>query len=505
MKKHALLNYYDNIESYIDDASKNNNKLYWKLLKDVFHTKPGNELPPIKYTDSNGKDSIAFSDIDKIEILNEYFSSISNISNTGKSVPEMFLQCDDSLEDIIIEEYEVIDIISVLLVNKAIGPDCISHKMLKATIHTVCKPLQLLFNRSLSEKAFPDCWKLAHVLPLFKKEDPSLSCNYRPVSLLSCVSKIMERIIFKHVYNYFHRNNLFFKYQAGFLPGHSTVYQLIETYHSIVKNIDEGKSCCMVFCDLSKAFDRVWHEGLLFKLQTYGMRGNLFQWFKSYLYNRQQKVMYKDLLSNSLKINAGVPQGSVLGPLLFLIYVNDVAHNMLSFCRLYADDNSIQYADKNLKNIECVLNHDLRILEKWSEDWLLQFNPNKTKVLFFGKLAHNQIPQLLFQGCQLEIVSSHKHLGLIFSDDLKWSVYIDNIVNHAYKKLGLIKKLKFTLCREKLSKMYITFVRPILEYASVVWDGCAISDLEKLEKVQLTCCKNCNRFVYFGIKRIFIL
>ena len=122
-----------------------------------------------------------------------------------------------------------------------------------------------------------------------------------------------------------------------------------------------------------------------------------------------------------------MPQGSVLGPLLFLIYVNDVAQNMLSFCRLYADDNSIQNADKNVNNIECMLNYDLTILEKWSEDWLLQFNPNNTKILFFGKTKHNSTPQRFFQGCQLEIVSSHKHLGLLFSDDLKWSVYIDNI------------------------------------------------------------------------------
>ena len=134
----------------------------------------------------------------------------------------------------------------------------------------------------------------------------------------------MERIVFKHVYNYFHCNNLFYKYQAGFLPGHSTVYQLIETYHNIVKNIDEGKSCMFFFAICQKAFDRVWHEGLLFKLQTYGINGSLLQWFKDYLYNRQHKVFFnKDLLSNSLKINAGVPQGSIFRPLLFLIYFFD--------------------------------------------------------------------------------------------------------------------------------------------------------------------------------------
>ena len=124
---------------------------------------------------------------------------------------------------------------------------------------------------------------LENVLPLYKKDDSSDVSNYRPVSLLSCVSKIMERFIFKHLYNYFYENHLFYKYQAGFLPGHSNVYQLIDMYDHVVKALDEGKSCCMVFCDLSKAFDRVWHRGLLFKLQTYGITGNLFNWFSSYL------------------------------------------------------------------------------------------------------------------------------------------------------------------------------------------------------------------------------
>lgn len=129
--------------------------------------------------------------------------------------------------------------------------------MLKSCKDTISKPLCILFNKSLSLKIFPECWKLAHVLPLFQKDDPSITSNYRPVSLLSCISKIFERIIFKHVYNHLHSQNLFYKYQAGFLPGHSTMYQLLEIYHSIVKSIDEGKFCCMVFCDLSKAFYRV--------------------------------------------------------------------------------------------------------------------------------------------------------------------------------------------------------------------------------------------------------
>ena len=292
--------------------------------------------------------------------MNDYFSSIPNIDDDGVNLPDDYLLCDETLSDIVIQEQEFFYIISILPVNKAVGPDCISHKMLKATSKSVSRPLCLLFNLSLSENTFPTYWKMAHVLPLFKKDYPSVSSNYRPVSLLSCVSKIMERIIFKHVYNYFHFNHLFYKYQACFLPGHPTVYQILETYHSIVKSIDEGKSCCMAFCDLSKAFDTVWHKGLLFKLQTYGITGNLLEWFRSYLLDRKHKVMYKNLLSPSNTINAGVLQGSVLGPLLFFfIYVNDVSENMLSMYRLFADDNSIQYSSNSVDEMENFVNHDL--------------------------------------------------------------------------------------------------------------------------------------------------
>ena len=272
---------------------------------------------------------------------------------------------------------------------------------------------------------------------------------------------------------------------SWFLPGHSTVYQLLETYHSIVKSIDDGNYCCMMFCDLSKAFDRVWHKGLIHKLKSYGVSGPILEWFISYLSNRTQKVMYKNKLSSSQFINAGVPQGSVLGPLLFLLYVNDVAENMRSICRLYADDSSLQQCSNNISVIEDNLNYDLHVLKEWSKQWLLEFNPQKTKVVFFSFKNVEKFPNLLFDDCTLEYVSQHKHLGVLLSSNLSWSNHIDIIVKKAYKKLGLLKKLKFTVSRDILAQMYVSFIRPQLEYAVEVWSGCTQFDMDKLEKVQL--------------------
>ena len=185
-------------------------------------------------------------------------------------------------------------------------------------------------NRSFNEGIFPEAWKIANVIPIFKKGDKSLPLNYRPVALLSCLGKLQERIVFKNLYNFLIDNNLLYKYQSGILPHHSTVFQLIDIYHNICQAFDNNLFSCIVFCDVSKAFDRVWHQGLLFKLRQNGIDDKLLQWLNSYLTNRKQKVTLKSLVSTLKSILAGVPQGLVLGPLLFLVYINDIAKQLLS-------------------------------------------------------------------------------------------------------------------------------------------------------------------------------
>lgn len=239
--------------------------------------------------------------------------------------------------------------------------------MLKFTADTICYPLSNLFNLSLEQGVYPSKWKLAHVLPLFKKGDKCIASNYRPISLISCVGKLFERIIHKHLHNYLLDNRLIYKFQSGFLQGHSTTYQLIELYHNIAKNANEHLNSCVIFCNISKAFDRVWHKGLLHKLQHYGFQGNILAWLKDYLLNRSQKVVVHDSFSSIGFIKAGVPQGSVLGPLLFLIYINDLADDLLGFTRLFACDTSISYHSSNVQFMENIINRYLSVLREWSE------------------------------------------------------------------------------------------------------------------------------------------
>ena len=178
-------NYFDSIDEYLDDSSKDNNKLYWKLMKESFNIKLCNEIPPLHMNGENDVNSLAYSDTDKIKALNTYFPSMSTIDDTNVTLPNMYSLCNNNLSNIIIEEQEISDIITILPVIKAIGPDCISHKMLKSTKSSIVKPLKLFFNSSLSENMFPSVWKIARVIPLFKKEDPSLVSSYRPVYVLA--------------------------------------------------------------------------------------------------------------------------------------------------------------------------------------------------------------------------------------------------------------------------------------------------------------------------------
>ena len=188
-----------------------------------------------------------------------------------------------------------------------------------------------------------------------KKGDVSLPSNYRPISLISCVRKVMERVVYKHVYNHLVRLKLIYQYQSGFLPKHSTVHQLLELYNSILTSLENKEFSCFVFAYFSKAFDKVWHKGLLHKMNAYGIGGNLLNWFENYLHNRIQKVVNKNYSSSISDIYADVPQGSVLGHLLFLIYINDIGENLLSSTRLFADDTSLGYSSNDREVIKSVI------------------------------------------------------------------------------------------------------------------------------------------------------
>ena len=228
-----------------------------------------------------------------------------------------------------------------LKINKASGPDLISPRLLKEGAIVLARPFSVIFNRSLQQGYFPSAWKTANVSPIHKKDEKSLPSNYRPIPLLSSPGKVMERCVHKHLYNYVTSHQLLTPLQSGFVQGDSTTYQLLHTYHTFCKAVDKGKEVRAVFCDISKAFDRVWHKGLLHKMSGIGCSDNVLKWFASYLSGRRQRVVLNGKASDWTQVLAGVPQGSILGPLLFLLYINDIVKHICCSIRLFSDDTSL--------------------------------------------------------------------------------------------------------------------------------------------------------------------
>lgn len=483
MKKFARTSFYENVNGLIDQHYSNDPKSYWKLLNHLIKKSgTSSSIPPLI---DNANGSIVNDDLDKANLLNTYFSSISTLNDSNTEVPAFDSRTDSVFDSLVISQNDVVDVLKNLKIGKASGCDRISHQMLKYTAESVCKPLTTLFNMSLQSNEFPSLWKKATVIPLHKKDSKHEVSNYRPVSLISCVGKVLERVVFKYMFNFLIENDLFYKQQSGFLPKHNTVYQLIEMYDNICNSLEEKKHTCIVFCDISKAFDRVWHRGLIKKLDNYGFKGNFMNWLKSYISNRQQQVIVRSEKSTYLNINAGVPQGSVLGPLLFLLYINDIADNLESLARLFADDTSISHSSTDIRVIEQFINSDLRKLKEWSQKWLTIFNPNKTEVLFISNILRDANLSIFFDNTQLIPVESHRHLGVVISADAKWTDHINSIHNSCMKKINCLRKLKYVLCKFTLLKIYKCFILPVLEYASELWDGCTVQDREKLESVQL--------------------
>ena len=301
----------------------------------------------------------------KANIFNNFFASICTPIDNTSCLPSFSYRTGSRIKSFHVTENDILAIIKTLDPNKANGCNNI---MIKICSQSLTLPLKIIFEHSLKKGKFPEIMKKANVVPAHKREDKMLVKNYRPISLLPIFGKMFERVTYNSLFNYFQSNRLFTPSQSGFLPGDSCIAQLLSIIHEIQTAFDENPTVDVrgVFLDLSKGFDKVWHDGIIFKLKAYGVEGKLLSLLKNYLENREQRVVLNGQTSEWRKIMSGIPQGSVLGPLLFLIYINDLLDGISSLCKIFADDTSLFSKVYDIHKSASNLNDDLEKISYWA-------------------------------------------------------------------------------------------------------------------------------------------
>ena len=445
-------------------------KTYWKILNKFLNKCKIPRIPPLFVQDkfiTNCKE--------KAVIFNTFFTSQCTPLPNNSELPTLRSLTNSRISFFEITSNEINDIITGLNSKKAHGPDNISVNMVKLCGKHLCVPLKIIFDNILETGIFPDQWKEANVTPVHKKNDKQIITNYRPISLLPILAKVFERIIFKNLYNYLISNNLITKKQSGFRPGDSVTNQLLSLVHDIHTAFDHKNSLEVrsVYLDMSKAFDKVWHEGLIFKLKQNGIEGKLLTLFQNYLSNRKQRVVINGSESNWGDIKAGVPQGSVLGPLLFLVYINDLEEGIKSSVKFFADDTSLfSIVHDPLVSAE-ELNYDLDLINKWAYQWKMSFNPDPTKqaeeILFSRKLKSPDHPPIYFNNIEVKRVSDHKHLGLTLDSKLSFAKHISEKISIARKGIGVIRHLAPYLPLKSRDQIFKMYVRPHLDYCDIIY------------------------------------
>ena len=388
--------------------------------------------------------------------------------------------------DIITDDY-VFEKICNLSNNKSPGLDGFQAKLLKLAAPTICKPLAYICNLSLLTSTFPSEWKQAKVTPIFKNGDKSDVGNYRPISVLSIVSKILERAVHDQLYTYLTSNSILHPSQSGFRSGHSTNTALLDVSDFILENMNEGRATAAIFLDLKKAFDTVNHDILISKLHFYGIKGSALNWFISYLTNRSQIVTINSHFSDPQNINIGVPQGSILGPLLFIIYVNSLPDSVTCKCIMYADDTTLLCSSSDPISLQSDLTSSLTSIANWFEVNKLTLNVKKTKLMIFGTnniLRNFENISLTYATDLIDRVDSYKYLGVLFDPCLTWCNHVNSISSNISKRIGLIRRIKFFLPISTLIKLANALVMPHFDYCSSVWSNCNVQYSNNLQILQ---------------------
>ena len=458
---------------------------FWRIANSVLN-KGKSALPPL----FNGPELLS-SASDKAKLFAENFSLNSNLDDSGLSLPVFRSRTNLKLHNISITLKMVRKVVMNLDLSKASGPDCIPVVVLKNCEPELSYILADLFNKCLKQSCFPDCWKVSSVVPVFKNVgERSTAKNYRPVSLLSVVSKVFEKLVNNRIVDHLEKCGLFSDFQYGFRSSRSTADLLTVVSDRIARAFNRTGATQAVALDISKAFDRVWHTGLLHKLKSYGISGPIFSLISSFLSNRRLRVVLDGKSSQEYPVNAGVPQGSILGPTLFLLYINDLPDDVICDIAIYADDTTLysrcDRASDPWQQLELAseLESDLPDTVDWGKKWLVDFNAEKTQLVSFDRSNNNGSIAVKMGGSILEEKSSFKMLGLTFSSKLDWGSYIISIAKTASKKIGaLIRSMKF-LSPNVALYLYKSTIRPCMEYCCHVWAGAPSCYLDLLDKLQ---------------------
>jgi len=438
--------------------AKTNPKAFYKYVNSKLKTK--STIPNLVV---NG-DTLT-SDAQKANALNSFFCSVFTRENL-RDMPHFELPREmPTLSELTITEDMVYKKIQKLKANKSPGPDGVHPRVLKELAAVISKPLSILMQTSLNQRKLPLDWKHANVSPIFKKGKKSICTNYRPVSLTSVICKIMEAIIRDHITAHISAHKCLQQCQHGFTEGRSCATQLLRCLDIWTGMLDQGLPVDTIYLDFSKAFDSVPHQRLLQKLKAYGIRGSIHEWLQDFLTGRSQRVAINGTKSSWGEVLSGVPQGSVIGPLLFILFVNDMPDAVHCGIQMFADDTKIYRSVSTLHDHED-FQHDLDNLCHWADTWQMAFNSGKCKVLHIG--SRNPGFDYSMQGDTLEAVVSEKDLGVTVDHQLKFDQHIENQVNKANKILGLIRRSFNFMDKDILTNLYKTLVRPHLEYCHAV-------------------------------------
>ena len=478
--------YYKTFEVYNGNSRKT-----WETINEV--TRRKSDKAVINELELNGTRITNSTEI--AEGFNNFFAEIGpelsrDIEEVGTSFDEYILQTSNCFSFQRVTQSHVLSYLNKLCKRKATGLDSVSARLLRECPDLISGSLALIFNQSIDTGIFPDEWKNARITPLFKKagsrSDPS---NYRPISIIPVVAKVFEQIIYDQLYHYLNENNLLSRHQSGFRSLHSTVTALIEATDNWSLNIDRGFVNAVVFLDLKKAFDTVDHSILLSKLQAYGIQGSTNQWFCSYLKNRTQTCLVNGNKSSKMFLRCGVPQGTILGPLLFLLYINDLPNCLQhSQPRMYADDTSITFAGSDVDEINNCINLDLERIRVWLAANRLTLNMTKTEFLLIGskqRLSNFTVnPTANINQFPIKRVSTVKSLGVHIDENLTWECHINELSKKIASGISAIKRIRYSVPYKTLLSIYNSLVQPHLDYCSSVWGSCSKSLSQKLQKLQ---------------------